>query len=731
MTFIDNSISLKLSPFIISDDVNRIVNQKYTWRYPEDFSYSASSYYTKNPKLFDNISITTLPEDNVLPCEGNLMISHGTIIPLSYHERSNIICKVELSSHDIHKRTSLDAFLLAKELSIEYLKTLKQVATDYRKKSSMIDDITVRNSYMLNVLPSTLPPLTSTLETIDAATSKLLHSYALIVTGEKGCGKTYLSLMIAAIFRLKYHHATFYLDCQQLQSSLLQMNDMLQELTAVFRYAALSAPSLVILDNLDALLPNIHSNAKYDGQKQRISPELAYQVKLLRDHIQFLIEGTRRSNEVQGQSTVLILLSCQDSSVFYEDFSSDDIPECIVPILTGSERFSTIHSMLCEKLRKTKVTISNSLQVAETSESFTPLDLKIVTSKIANAVRDGSDLEDCIIDILSNHIPINAQSLDLHHSDPKVHWSEIGGLFQAKSDLSDAILQPIKYKLIYDTLPITVPKGILLYGFPGCGKTCIVPALAKECNFNLVTCRGPELFDKYIGASEAKVRKLFEKAYALAPCILFLDEFDSLAPRRGSDNTGVTDRVVNQLLTFLDGVEKFRDDQNVYIIAASSRPDKIDPALLRPGRLEKHIFVGFATDKEEWSDLFSKIALKRELSHKLRGSVLNKSFTDVLFKADIPCLEFSAADIKGVFDTAQLKAVHEILDSPGDKSLNEAPVTEAHLLDAFTTSRPSLPKSDRMFLARTFAPFMCEEKNGYGHSDLLNDRERPLKTALK
>ena len=178
-------------------------------------------------------------------------------------------------------------------------------------------------------------------------------------------------------------------------------------------------------------------------------------------------------------------------------------------------------------------------------------------------------IQKCIEEVLSNYIPISRQSLQMYHCDPKVTWFEIGGLFQAKSNLAEVVLQPIKYKLIYENLPITIPKGILLYGPPGCGKTCIVPALAKQCNFNLITCQGPELFDKYIGASEAKVRQIFEKAYAASPSILFLDEFDSLAPRRGSDNTGVTDRVVNQLLTFLDGVE-VHENKDVYIIAAST-----------------------------------------------------------------------------------------------------------------------------------------------------------------
>ena len=128
---------------------------------------------------------------------------------------------------------------------------------------------------------------------------------------------------------------------------------------------------------------------------------------------------------------------------------------------------------------------------------------------------------------------------------------------------------------------------------------------------------GPEVLDRYIGASEAKVRELFAKASSVAPSILFLDELDALAPRRGSDHTGVTDRVVNQLLTFLDGVEDATTTATVYIVAATSRPDKVDPALLRPGRLEQHLFVGPPESDEEWSNLLETLLL--HWSPKLRA----------------------------------------------------------------------------------------------------------------
>lgn len=132
-----------------------------------------------------------------------------------------------------------------------------------------------------------------------------------------------------------------------------------------------------------------------------------------------------------------------------------------------------------------------------------------------------------------------------------------------------------------------IQSGLLLYGPPGTGKTVLAAAAAKQCGLRLISVKGPELLSKYIGASEQSVRDVFEKAQSAKPCILFFDEFDSLAPRRGHDSTGVTDRVVNQILTQLDGVESLN---GVCVLAATSKPELLDPALLRPGRLDKQIF---------------------------------------------------------------------------------------------------------------------------------------------
>ena len=172
---------------------------------------------------------------------------------------------------------------------------------------------------------------------------------------------------------------------------------------------------------------------------------------------------------------------------------------------------------------------------------------------------------------------------------PNVKWSDVGGLENAKREIIEAVEWPLKYRDSFKKLGIRPPRGILLYGAPGTGKTLLVKAAANESNANFIYVKGPELLSKWVGESEKGVRDVFKKARQTAPCIVFFDEIDSLAPRRShGDDSHVTERVVNQLLTEMDGLEDLHD---VVVIAATNRPDMVDTALMRPGRFDRIILT--------------------------------------------------------------------------------------------------------------------------------------------
>ncbi len=175
---------------------------------------------------------------------------------------------------------------------------------------------------------------------------------------------------------------------------------------------------------------------------------------------------------------------------------------------------------------------------------------------------------------------------------PNVRWKDIGALEEAKQELKEAVEWPLKYGKVFEHMSAKPPKGILLYGPPGTGKTMLAKAVATESEANFIAVKGPEFLNKWVGESEKAVRETFRKARQASPCVIFMDEIDSIAPERGKGNggdDGVTERVISQMLTEMDGLESLN---NVVVIAATNRPDIMDPALLRPGRFDKSILIG-------------------------------------------------------------------------------------------------------------------------------------------
>ena len=228
---------------------------------------------------------------------------------------------------------------------------------------------------------------------------------------------------------------------------------------------------------------------------------------------------------------------------------------------------------------------------------------------------------------------------------PNVGWEDIGGLEDVKNEIREVVEWPLRNPEAFKRLGIKPPRGILLYGPPGCGKTLIAKALATESEANFISVKGPELVSKWVGESEKGVREIFRKARQAAPCIIFFDEFDSIAQVRGMDESShVSERLVNQLLTELDGLESL---ENVVVIAATNRPDLIDPALLRPGRFEKKIELT-APEETARLEIFKVHSKKMPLSKDVKLKEL-AALTE----------KFSGADIEAVCREAAFSALRE------------------------------------------------------------------------
>ncbi|KJE97795.1 ATPase [Capsaspora owczarzaki ATCC 30864] len=234
---------------------------------------------------------------------------------------------------------------------------------------------------------------------------------------------------------------------------------------------------------------------------------------------------------------------------------------------------------------------------------------------------------------------------------PKVRWSDIGGMHDVKQRLVEAVQWPLQHPEMFARLNLSPPRGILLYGPPGCSKTLMAKALATESGLNFIAIKGPELFSKWVGESERAVRETFRKARAAAPCVVFFDEIDALAVARGGDDGagGVNDRVLSQLLSELDGIEVLR---NVTVLAATNRPELIDSALLRPGRIDRIMYVG-PPDAAARLEILSN-ALSR-MPHQLDGAAVNRLVSQL-----DGC---SGAEVAAACKEAGLFALEESLDA--------------------------------------------------------------------
>ncbi|XP_070173404.1 peroxisomal ATPase PEX1-like [Littorina saxatilis] len=477
-----------------------------------------------------------------------------------------------------------------------------------------------------------------------------LNHGLLLLTGPKGSGKSCLAAALCnTVSRSPTLAHTFIVDCKPLRGKRVETIQSLLE--AAFDEAAWRQPAVICLDDLDVIAP------APDNPAAEMSGEALYAAKVsevLEGLVKFEMRNFSRLAMIltsQSRSTLHPSLVASRGFHFVQEVTAIKPPdkagrkELVLSIL---ETHSTVRG-------KTTLERLDMDTLVSRMEGYVARDIQTLVNRalhfhLARNPTEGKTvtlLQDDFDTALEGFKPVAIRNVALHTAGD-TGWSDVGGLEDVKVALVETLLWPSKYPELFANCPLRLRSGLLLYGPPGTGKTMLAGAVARECSLNFISIKGPELLSKYIGASEQAVRDLFVRAQSAKPCVLFFDEFDSIAPKRGHDSTGVTDRVVNQLLTQLDGVEGL---QGVYMLGATSRPDLIDPALLRPGRLDKCLYCNLPSQEE-----------RRSILQALTGKMMLGDDVELDDIADM-CEFFTGADFKALLYNAQLQAIHEFTDA--------------------------------------------------------------------
>ncbi|CAI9580753.1 unnamed protein product [Staurois parvus] len=477
-----------------------------------------------------------------------------------------------------------------------------------------------------------------------ASTASGLRSGAILLSGPKGCGKSTIARALCKEVSESLEAHVEEIDCKLLKGKTL--DSMCQTVEEAFAEAAWRQPAVVLLDNLDQIAGVPTTPELEHSPEATQSKQFSYVLKdLMKEIITLDTQIAVIATSQTERSLNPVLVSTQGVHLF----------QCLktIPPPAQKERVEMMCSVIKNRL-SCDITHFQDLDLhhlAKETEGFAAKDFTMVVERAVEfsfATRKIHNKQDLLLTTsdfqkaLKGFTPMSLKKANLHK--PKEQgWTMVGGLHDIRQTLMDTIELPAKYPEIFAALPIRHRSGILLYGAPGTGKTLLAAIVAYESGMNFISVKGPELLSKYIGASEQAVRDVFTRAQAAKPCILFFDEFDSIAPRRGHDNTGVTDRVVNQMLTQLDGVEGLH---GVYVLAATSRPDLIDPALLRPGRLDECLYCP-PPDQ----------ASRYEILKCLSQSMLLDDDVDLQHMASVT-ENFTGADLKALLYNAQLEAIH-------------------------------------------------------------------------
>ncbi|KAJ3749282.1 P-loop containing nucleoside triphosphate hydrolase protein [Lentinula detonsa] len=477
---------------------------------------------------------------------------------------------------------------------------------------------------------------------------------SLLLTGRAGVGKTSIVKAVARALQenSKTYTYTHYVDVAP------YANKPVPVIKSLFKYwletAIWHKPSILVLDNLHEILGA--ESEQNDSFRTRHITELFLS----------MFSSSARSASINCRGLIL-LATAPSPAALHPLINTAHIFEEVVNVTPPNKnaRRDILSKIVHDRLVRAKDLAQapdapiNFTYLATQTEGYSATDLQDLVSRAVHQVtmRLASENKDPVLTMVdfetarADFVPLSLRDIKLEKSD--VSWADIGGLHETRRILRETLEWPTKYGPIFAQSPLRLRSGLLLFGYPGCGKTLLASAVAKECGLNFIGIKGPEILNKYIGASEKTVRDIFERASSAKPCVLFFDEFDSIAPKRGHDSTGVTDRVVNQMLTQMDGAEGL---DGVYVLAATSRPDLIDSALLRPGRLDKSLLCNMP-DVGERKDILQAVSRKVSLAASVDLDEVARATEG-----------FSGADLQALIYNAHLEVVNAaIVSSPLEK----------------------------------------------------------------
>jgi transitional endoplasmic reticulum ATPase len=499
-----------------------------------------------------------------------------------------------------------------------------------------------------------------------------------LIYGPPGCGKTLLARAVAN------ETGAYLVMCNG--PEIMGMDKKEDELAKRFAEAQDNAPSIILIDEIDSLAPRREGNTS-EGTKRMVSALLLQIDALSRTTLPVLVIGC-----------TAVPASIDASLRRFGRFDRE--LDLGVPDVEGRKEIFKVHTRhmkLGDDVSAAKVAAETHGYVgADISQLTMEAALQCIRESMGKIDLDAEELDSTLLSELCVTGAHFKHALKVCHPSslremvvqvPNTSWETIGGLEDVKMELQELVQYPVEHPEKFEAFGMEPSRGVLFYGPPGCGKTLMAKAVANECQANFISVKGPELLNAYFGESEANVRMVFERARSAAPCVLFFDELDSIAVARGSGNSsnGAMDRVINQLLTEIDGVGARK---NVFVIGATNRPDIIDAALMRPGRLDQLMYIPMP-------DYGSRLAILKATFKKAKLGAGVK--LDYLAE----CLEgYTGADISEVCQHAAKIAIKQNIEEEIKKmkGLFDGEPVEIidthHIEQSVRTSRKSVSEED-------------------------------------